>query len=58
MSKQESSVDADGEDPPQPAAIAVKVLQLSGLTLELGSTDLTTTVRVEPDTFEGQYALL
>ena len=41
MSRQESSVDTEGEDPPEQAAVAVKVLQLSGLTVELGSTDVT-----------------
>ena len=36
------------EDLPQPAAITVKVLQLSGLTVELGSTDLSN-VRADPE---------
>ncbi len=40
--QRESSVDSDeGEEPPKPVAVAVKVLQLSRLSVELGSNDLT-----------------
>ena len=40
MSRLESSVDAeeDSDEPPQPADFTVKMLQLSGLTIELGNT--------------------
>ncbi len=48
--QQESSVDSDeGEDPPKPVAMTVKVLQLSGLTVELGSSDLTSSGREEEE---------
>ena len=55
MSRVESSVDVEEEeDLPQPAAITVKVLQLSGLTVELGSTDLSN-VRADPEeSFNGE----
>lgn len=57
MSKVESSVDAEdkeGEELPQPAAITVKVLQLSGLTIELGSTDLSSVRADLEENFSGE----
>lgn len=57
MSKVESSVDAEdkeGEELPQPAALTVKVLQLSGLTIELGSTDLSSVRADLEENFSGE----
>lgn len=57
MSKVESSVDAEDEEEeelPQPAAITVKVLQLSGLTIELGSTDLSSARIDLEENFSGE----
>ena len=41
----------EAESPPKPVAVAVKVLRLSGLTVELGNVDLTSS-RGEDDARE------
>ena len=55
MSQQESSVDGETEDPPQPVSMVTKVLQLSGLSVELDYSHLTNiNFREEQDFFRGR----
>ena len=55
LSQQESSVDGETEDLPQPVSMVTKVLQLSGLSVEFDYTHLTNVnLREEQDPLRGK----
>ena len=55
LSQQESSVDGETEDLPQPVSMVTKVLQLSGLSVEFDYTHLSNVnLREEQDSFRGK----